>query len=47
MFVAKACHVTQFLRENAPTPMEDEVSKCALEQFKLTLQATLIFQISN
>jgi len=47
MFVAKTCLVTQFLRENAPTPIEDEVSKCAFKQVKLALQATPIFRIPN
>ncbi len=39
MFAAKAHPLTQFLQEDTPTPMKDEVSKHAFEQFKLTLQA--------
>jgi hypothetical protein len=31
MFVAKTCPLTRFLREDAPTPMEDEASKWAFE----------------
>jgi len=32
------------MREDAPTPMEDETSKHAFEQFKLAFQATSIFR---
>jgi hypothetical protein len=35
--------LTRFLREDAPTLMEDEASKHAFEQLKLTLQVALIF----
>jgi len=38
MFVAKTRPLTRFLREDARTPMEDETSKCAFEQFKSNLQ---------
>jgi hypothetical protein len=31
MFAAKARPLTRFLREDAPTPMEDEVSRWAFE----------------
>jgi len=30
--------------EDAPTPMEDEASKCAVEQLKLTFQTAPIFR---
>jgi hypothetical protein len=36
MFVTKTRPLTQFLWEDALTPMEDEMSKHAFEQFKLT-----------
>jgi len=32
------------LQEDTPTPMEDEMSKHAFEQFKLILQVAPIFQ---
>jgi hypothetical protein len=38
MFVAKKFPLTRFLRDDAPTPMEDAMSKCAFQQFKLVLQ---------
>jgi hypothetical protein len=31
MFAAKAHPLTRFMCDDAPTPMEDEVSKCAFE----------------
>jgi hypothetical protein len=34
MFVVKARPLTRFLHEDAPTPMEDEATKRAFEQFK-------------
>jgi len=34
MFVAKTRPLTRFMREDAPTPMEDEASKCAFKQLK-------------
>jgi hypothetical protein len=34
MFVAKTRPLAWFLREDAPTPMENEVSKCAFKQLK-------------
>jgi hypothetical protein len=43
MFAAKT-RQTQFQREDAPTPLEDEASKCAFEQFKSTLQVTPILR---
>ncbi len=47
MFVTKTCILTRFLREDAPRPMEDEMSKHAFEQFKSTFQVALILQILN
>jgi hypothetical protein len=47
MFATKACPLTQLLREDALTPMEDEVSKCAFKQLKLTLQGALILRTPN
>jgi hypothetical protein len=47
MFVAKTCLLTQFLRESAPTPMEDEVSKLAFKQLESTFQVAPIFQTLN
>jgi hypothetical protein len=35
------------LHEDAPTPMEDEVSKHVFEQFKSAFQATPIFWTPN
>jgi hypothetical protein len=47
MFAAKAHPLTRFLQEDAPTPMEDETSKHAFEQFKSTFQATSIIWSPN
>jgi len=44
MFAAKAHPLTQFLREDAPTPMEDEVSRQAFEQLKSALQVAPILR---
>jgi hypothetical protein len=44
MFVTKARPLTQFLREDAPTPMEDEASRRAFDQLKLALQIAPILQ---
>jgi hypothetical protein len=44
MFVVKTHPLTQFLREDAPTPMEDEASRRAFEQLKSTLQVALILR---
>jgi hypothetical protein len=44
MFAAKARLLTRFLREDAPALMEDEVSRQAFEQLKLTLQVAPILQ---
>jgi hypothetical protein len=44
MFAAKARPLTQFLRQDAPTPMKDEASKHAFEQFKSALQTTPILR---
>jgi len=44
MFATKTHLLTRFLHEDAPTPMEDEASKCAFKQLKSILQATLILQ---
>jgi hypothetical protein len=44
MFATKARLLTQFLREDAPTPMEVEVSRWAFEQLKSTLQVTPILR---
>jgi hypothetical protein len=46
MFVAKECPLTRFLQEDAPTPMEDEMSKHAFEQLKLA-QPTPILRTSD
>jgi len=42
MFVAKACPLTRFLREDAPALMEDEVLRRAFEQLKSVLQVAPI-----
>jgi hypothetical protein len=42
MFATKARPLTRFLREDAPTPMEDKVLRQAFEQLKSTLQVVLI-----
>jgi hypothetical protein len=47
MFVTKACPLTRFLREDAPTPMEDEASRWAFEQLNLAFQVALILQIPD
>jgi len=47
MFVAKARPLTQFLHEDAPALMEDEVSRRAFEQLKLVIQVTPIFRTPN
>jgi hypothetical protein len=44
MFAAKTRPLTRFLREDAPAPMEDEVSKRAFEKLKSTLQIAPIFR---
>ncbi len=44
MFVAKARPLTRFLREDAPTLMEEEVSRRAFEQLKLALQVAPILR---
>jgi hypothetical protein len=43
MFMTKTCPLTRFMHESAPTPMEDEVSKRAFEQLKLSIQVAPIF----
>jgi len=47
MFATKACPLTPFMCEDALTPMENEASKCAFEQFKLAFQATPILRTPN
>jgi hypothetical protein len=42
MFVTKTHPLTCFLREDAPAPMGDKVSRRAFEQLKSTLQVALI-----
>jgi hypothetical protein len=42
MFVAKACPLTQFLREDAPALMKDKVSRQAFKQLKSILQVAPI-----
>jgi hypothetical protein len=44
MFAAKTRPLTRFLREDAPAPMEDEVSRRAFEQLKSALQVALILR---
>jgi hypothetical protein len=44
MFAAKARLLTRFLREDAPTPMEDEAVRRAFDQLKSALQVAPIFQ---
>jgi len=44
MFVIKTRPLTRFMREDAPAPMEDEVSRRAFEQLKSTLQVAPIFR---
>jgi hypothetical protein len=47
MFKPKAHPLSQFLQKVTPTPMEDEPSKHAFEQFKLKFQATPILWPPN
>jgi len=47
MFVAKARPLTRFLCEDAPAPMEDEVSRRAFEQLKSALQVAPVLQIPD
>jgi len=47
MFAAKARPLTRFLREDAPAPTEDEVSKRAFEQLKSALQLAPILRTPN
>jgi len=47
MFVAKARPLTRFLHEDAPAPMEDEVSKWAFKQLKSALQIVSILWIPD
>jgi hypothetical protein len=47
MFAAKARLLTRFLCDDAPTPMEDEASKCEFEQLKLVLRVAPILQTPN
>ncbi len=47
MFVAKTRPLTQFLREDALTPMEDKVLRRAFEQRKLALQVAPILRIPD
>ncbi len=44
MFAGKTRPLTRFLREDAPTLMEDEVSRWAFEQLKLALQVAPILR---
>jgi hypothetical protein len=44
MFVTKTRPLTRFLREDAPTLMEDEALRRAFEQLKSALQIAPIFQ---
>jgi hypothetical protein len=44
MFAAKARPLTRFLREDAPAPTEDEVSRRAFEQLKSALQVAPILR---
>ncbi len=44
MFATKARPLTRFLREDAPTLMEDEVSRRAFEQLKSALQVVPILR---
>jgi hypothetical protein len=44
MFAAKARPLTRFLREDAPAPTEDEVSRQAFEQLKSALQVAPILR---
>jgi hypothetical protein len=47
MFATKAHSLTRFLREDAPAPMEDEVSRPAFEQLKSAFQVAPIFRTLN
>jgi hypothetical protein len=47
MFVTKTCPLTRFLHEDAPTLMEDEVSRQAFEQLKSALQIAPILRIPD
>jgi hypothetical protein len=47
MFVVKARPFTRFLHEDALTPMEDEASRQAFEQFKSALQVVPILRIPD
>jgi hypothetical protein len=42
MFATKARPLTRFMREDAPTTMEDEASKSAFKQLKSILQVAPI-----
>jgi hypothetical protein len=44
MFATKARPLTRFLREDAPAPMEDKVSRRPFEQLKLALQVAPILR---
>ncbi len=47
MFAVKARPLTRFLHEDAPAPMEDEVSRQAFEQLKSALQVAPILRIPD
>ncbi len=47
MFATKARPLTQFMRDDAPMPMEDEASKCAFEQLKSAFQVAPILWTPN
>ncbi len=44
MFASKACPLTRFLHDDAPTPMEDEASRRAFKQLKTALQVAPILR---
>ncbi len=47
MFMAKTRPLTQFLHEDAPTPMEDGASRQAFEQLKSAFQVAPILRTPN
>jgi len=47
MFATKACPLTQFLREDAPAPMEDKALRRTFEQLTLAFQVVPMLRTSN
>ncbi len=47
MFATKACPLTQFLREDAPAPMEDKALKWTFKQLTLVFQVVPMLRTPN